>query len=136
MPKRKKKPVNDAKRAGQPSIFQHAWVAWTRGDRNPLRQILDLHENQIPPQLYDILYAIVEHASMPTQPMAKRKPGRPKVSTRYHSDTQRDEIVRTVAWLRKIKPSMTVTRAREVVADRYGISTSLVEKYCLALRKS
>jgi hypothetical protein len=135
MPQRKKKPDSgakaDAQRGGQPSLFQEAFTAWLRGERTLLLQLLELHESQIPPQLHDILYDIVEHASMPAPPMPKREPGRPKDTTRYHTDIQRAEIVRTVDWLRKIKPSMTETHARELVADRYGISPSSVKQYCL-----
>ena len=135
MPQRKKKPVSgakaDAQRVGQPSIFQQAPKAWLRGERTLLLQLLELHESQIPPQLHDILYDIVEHASMPTPPMPQKKPGRPNLVTRWHTETQRAEIVKTVAWLRKIKPSMTKTHARELVADHYGISPRSVKQYCL-----
>lgn len=117
--------------ARQPSLFQQAFKAWLRGESTLLLQLLELHKNQIPAQLHDILHDIVRYASMPTPPMPKRGRGRPKGTSRVHNDTERAEVIKTVAWLRKIKPSMTVTHARKLVADRYGISPSSVKQYCL-----
>jgi len=141
MPQCKKKPISSAKtatqRVGHPSIFQQAFRAWLQGERVLLLQLWNFHENcPIPPEFHDIIYDILKEASLPTPPETKRKPGRPKGTSRVHNDIQRAEIVRTVNWLRKITPRMTETHARELVAARYRISTSLVEKYCLAHRKS
>lgn len=109
-----------------------AWKAWEQGDRHLLLQIWDCYFNdRIPPDLHDIMGRLIEHASLPLA-VTKREPGRPKLISRYHDDAQRAELVRTVSWLRKIKPGVSLEHARQLTADRYNISASLVKQYCLA----
>lgn len=128
----KNKPVSRAResvRTDGKSTVQNAWQAWERGDRKPLLQIWDLYLNdRIPPELHHIMIRLIEHASIVT----KRKPGRPRYSSRYHDDAKRAEIVGTVLWLRKIKPGMTLEHARQLTADRYNVSASQIKQYCLA----
>lgn len=132
----KKKPAIGAKAPvqtnGKDSIVHTAWNAWKRGDRMLLLQIWDCYLNVgIPPELHHILRRFIEYASI-APPVTKRKPGRPPRTTRYHDDAQRGAIVRNVSWLLTIKSGMTIEHARELTADHYGISASLVKQYCLA----
>lgn len=138
MPNKKKTKVSRATvsvktKGTDATIWDIAWRAWVRGDRHLLLQIWDCYGNgQIPPNLQDLMRHLIEHASIPSPAMTKRKPGRPRLTSRIHDDAQRAEIVRTVKWLRKIKPCMSCDHARELTAERYGVSASLVKTYCLA----
>ena len=132
----KKKPAIRAKvpvqTNGKDSIVWTAWNAWNRGDRMLLLQIWDCYSNdQIPPDLHDIMRRLIEDASMPSP---KRTPGRPKLTTRLHNDAERERIVRNVEWLLKIKPGMSKTHARHLTAQWLNLderSKRLIKQYCL-----
>lgn len=128
----KQKPVKKVpiQADGKDSSIRRALDAWGQGERLLLLQIWDCYSNRVPPQLYDALRSILEHASMPVPPMPKREPHRPKGS-QLHDDAQRAEIVRTVDWLRKVNPRMTKTHARKLAADFHKTADRQVKKYCL-----
>ena len=135
----KKKPISRAKvpvrTDGKDSIVWTAWNAWERGDRMLLLQIWDCYvNNQIPSDLHDIMRRLIEHGSMPSPTVTKRKPGRPALTTRLHNDAERERIVRNVNWLLKIKPGMSRTHARKLTAQWLDLddrSERLIKQYCL-----
>lgn len=115
---------------GKNPEVRKAWRAFESGDRQPLIHIWQRHINEpIPATLHQIILRLIEQASI----SVKKKPGRPYLTSRVHNDVERAALARTVSWLRKIKPSMTVEHARRLVKDYAGISVSerLIKQYCL-----
>lgn len=135
----KKKPVSRAKTSartdGSDLSVLNAWTAFELGDRAPLLQLWRRHRNKpISHYHHHRMLQLIERVPI----KIKKKGGRPALTSRMHTPTQRAALAQTVEWLLKIKPflktpsRMTVEHARHLVAEGTRlVGDSSIKRYCL-----